>query len=236
MRRVPLLILTVAVLACAQDPKKVRITETNKDKILDEIKEMKGLTVDETRMLIAYTMRQNLGKAVGSEPPSMVGKTVGDIISEEQTFETDSKKREEHEVQLAAEAKAKEEARAAELRRALNLTVFNKSFAEANYQQYITIKCAYENTSPKDIRAFTGSVRFTDLFGKPIYESSLTISIPIKAGARATWDGSIPYNQFVHEQVNFRNTELKDMHILWLPKSVLFADGTQLGETESKTP
>jgi hypothetical protein len=234
LRRFALLIV-VPLLSCAPDPKKVQVTEQNKDKLLEEMKDMKGLTVDETRMLIAYGMRQGLGKAFGAAPPSMVGKTVGDIIADQRSFETDAKKRQEQEASLAAEAKAKEEARAAELRKALSLTVFKKGFEEASYQEYITLKCAYENTSGKDIRAFAGRVRFTDLFGKPIYDSGLTISDPIKAGAKATWDGSIRYNQFNAEQSNFRNTDLKDMKIEWVPNSILFEDGTRIGEAGEKS-
>jgi hypothetical protein len=52
VRRFTLLIL-VPLLSCAPDPKKVQVTEQNKDKLLEEMKDMKGLTVDETRMLIA---------------------------------------------------------------------------------------------------------------------------------------------------------------------------------------
>lgn len=46
------------------------------------------------------------------------------------------------------------------------LTVFEKSLIASDamarrYQDLITIKCACENTSGKDIRAFTGAIRLT---------------------------------------------------------------------------
>ena len=223
--------------ACSTDPRQVRITETNKDKFVDEIKDLKGLTVDESRLLFGFLMRHKLATGLGQAPASLAGRTVGDLISEQRSFETDARKREEEQARLAAEAKAKEDALAAELRKAINLTVFDKGYLPSNpiggrYRDYITIKCAYENTSGKDVRAFTGAVRFTDLFGKLIFEIRLTISDPAKAGAKATWEGTIDYNQFIDAHRSLRNTELKDMKVVWIPKSIIYVDGTQVGKAE----
>lgn len=230
-------LVVLSLVACSRDPRTVRITEANKDKFVDEIKDLEDLTVEESQLLFAFLMRQNVTSSLGQTPPSLVGKTVADLISDKRTFETDAKKREEQQARLAGEAKAKEDALAAELRKATNLTVFKKGFLGSDamagrYQDYITIECAYENTSGKDIRAFTGSVRFTDLFDKPIFESGLTISDAIKAGAKATWSGSIDYNQFVDSHRSLRNTDLKDMKVIWIPKSIIYADGSKVGKTE----
>jgi hypothetical protein len=51
--------------ACTKDPHKVRITEKNKDSFMEEIKDMKGLTVEEVRLLIAYQIRGGFSKAFG---------------------------------------------------------------------------------------------------------------------------------------------------------------------------
>jgi len=134
--------------------------------------------------------------------------------------------------QTQSAARAKENARSAELRQAVELTVIHKDFLEADYQKYITITVAYTNQSGKDIRAFQGKIQFTDLFGKEIYESGVTISDPIKAGASGTWHGSINYNQFLDADKALRSAELSDMKIIWKPLSVLFADGSKI-EAES---
>ena len=223
------------MLACAKDPHKLKITEENKDDFVDSIKNSKQLTVEETRLLLAYQMRNAAGQAFGQSPASIVGKTVGDLINDERGFEEKAKKDSESQARLAAEAKAKEEAVAAQLRKTVNLSVYEKSYEAADpeagtYSDYIVIKCAYENNSSKDIRAFKGKLRFTDLFGGEIYESGLTISDPINAGATSTWTGSIKYNQFMDEDVKLKNTALKDMRVEWLPRSVIFADGSKVGE------
>lgn len=237
MRRALALALVLSLAACSGDPKQVRVTEANQDKVLEEVKDAKGLTVDESRMLFAFLMRRTLAAGLGQSPPPIAGKTVGDLIADQRAFEEDAKKRDAAQAKLATEARAKEDAIAAELRKALTLTVFEKGFIPSDamagrYHNLITIKCAYENTSGKDIRAFTGAVRFTDLFDKPVFETSLTVANPIKAGAKATWSGSIDYNQFTDSHRSLRNAELANMKVVWLPKSIIYADGIQAGKTE----
>jgi hypothetical protein len=228
-------LLSLGVFACSRDAHKLKITQQNKDSFMQSIRDSKSLTVDEVRMLIAYRMRNAASQALGGKDDTMVGKTVGQIIDEERQFEARAKQEENRQEHLAAEAKAQEEARAAELRKAIGLTVYDKSFKASDpdngqYEDKLVIKCAYENTSGKDIRAFKGKIRFTDLFGSQIYESSLTVSDPIKAGKKATWTGYINYNQFLNQEVQLRNTQLKDMRVVWLPSSIIFADGTVLGD------
>jgi hypothetical protein len=97
------------------------------------------------------------------------------------------------------------------------------------YQALLALRCSYENVSRRDIRAFTGTVIFQDLFDREIYKVSVTISDPVKAGQQATWKGSLNYNQFNAAQERLRAAELRDMKIVWVPVSVIFSDGTRVG-------
>jgi len=234
----PLFALLLVATGCGSDPHNLKITETNKDSFMNELKDSRGLSVEEVGLLTTSQIRRAAAKTLGGSEEPIVGKTVGGIINEERKAQADAKIREEEQKKLAAEAKAKADALTAQLRNAISLTVFDKGFQPSaplsgRYEDYITIKCAYENKSDKDIRAFRGHVQFTDLFGKEIYTTNMTISDPLKAGQRATWEGVIKYNQFISEQQELRNANLADMKIVWLPDGVLFADGTSLGETES---
>lgn len=216
----------------SQDPHALRLTEQNKDSFMDTLKESKGLSVEEVGFLSASQIRRSFAKTMGREPDSIVGKTVGDLIAAERKFQSDAKTKEDEQKRLAAEAKAKADARAAQMREAVSLTVFDKGFIPTDptagrFDASITLKCAYENKSGKDIRAFAGQVRFTDLFDKEIFTTSLTISDPIAAGAKATWDGTIKYNQFVETHQHLRNAEMANMKIVWLPSQILFADGSK---------
>ncbi len=225
-------------IACTSNPQNLRITESNKDSFMDQLKDSKGLTVEEIGLLTTFQMRRAAVKAFGGSEMPIVGKTVGDLIREERKFQADAKVKEDEQKKLAAEAKAKADALTAQLRNAITLTVFDKGFRPSDpmggtFDAYITLKCVYENKSDKDIRAFRGRVQFTDLFGKEIFTTNMTISDPIKAGGRATWDGLIKYNQFITDQQNLRNAEMANMKIIWLPDSVLFEDGSSLGASDN---
>ncbi|HWW85257.1 MAG TPA: hypothetical protein VNZ26_16725, partial [Vicinamibacterales bacterium] len=109
------------------------------------------------------------------------------------------------------------------------LTVLSKSYIAANpsahrYQDSIILKCSYENLSERSIRAFKGKLEFTDLFGAPILTSDITVNQPVAPGKTATWTGEIHYNQFISEQVRFRNTDLKDMKVNWHQAGVIYGD------------
>jgi Sec-independent protein translocase protein TatA len=224
-------LLALLTTGCGKDPRTVKITEKNKDTFLKEIKDMKGLTVEEVGLLMSVQLQNGMRKAFGGSELRMVDKTVGELLTELKKEAAERDKENDRQEKLAAEARAKEEARIAELRKAVTLTVADKGFYKADYEEFITIKVAYENTSGKDIRAFTGKIQFTDLFGKEIFESGVTISNPVKAGARGNWDGSIKYNQFIDHHKALRFADLNDMKIVWKPSSILFADGSKIGES-----
>lgn len=68
-----------------------------------------------------------------------------------------------------------------EVKSTIALSVVDKGFIPAapasnRYEALVTIKCSYENTSAKDVRAFTGTIIFQDLFEKEIYRANITIS------------------------------------------------------------
>ena len=223
----------VLLLAC-QNPKAVRVTEQNKGTFLEQMKDLKGLTVEEAGLLQAAVLQAGVAEALGKKENPLVGKTVGEIIADQRAIAEKTAREEAEQARLAAEAKAKADALAEQLRGALQLTVFDKGFLPSDYtrnryQDYITIKVAYENKSGKNIRAFTGSIQFTDLFGKEIFESGLTVSDPVAAGARSTWEGTIEYNQFRDQHQALRNASLADMKVVWKPSQILFEDGTSVG-------
>lgn len=218
------IVASVLLVACAPDPLEYRITEANQESIMDDLKDSK-MTTEQFQLLVAAQMRSALDENV-----SLVGKTVGEVISDERIHQAEQAARKAEEERLAEEARLKAEADAAVLREAITLTVYDKGFIEGRFEDQITIKIAYENTSDKDIRAFTGVTRFLDLFGREIFKSNITIDDPIAVGSKETWSGGIDYNQFMDTHQKLRNTDLEDMRVEWLPATILFSDGTVLGE------
>lgn len=121
------------------------------------------------------------------------------------------------------------------LERTIRLSVLRKGFipsdaAAGRYEALFTLNCAYQNTSGRDVRAFTGTVLFEDLFGREIFKSRITISDAIASGQAATWSGTAHYNQFIESHKRFLATPLENMKVVWVPASIIFSDGTQIGE------
>ncbi len=229
------ILISVSVMGCAADPREIVIAEENQESLLEAVGNETGLTVEEVGLLTSFELRRGIADAFDVEAEPIVGRTIGEIIELERDFQAEEEARRVEEERLAEEARAREEALAAELREAILLTVYEKSFVPSNisagrYEDHITFRTTYRNTSGKEIRAFRGSVRFTDLFGEEISNLRITIQEPIAAGAEADWNGAIEYNQFIDNHEKLRNTELENMRVQWVPRSIIFADGSQIGE------
>ena len=214
----------ILVASCAPDPMEYRITEANQNSFMEELKDSE-MTTEQVRLLIAAQMRSAF-----DDDFSLVGKTIGEVISDERILQAERAARKAEEERLAEEALLKAEAISAEMREAITLTVYDKGFQEGRFDDSITFQIAYENKSDMDIRAYTGNIRFEDLFGREIQEIRLTIDDPIAVGAKATWSGGVDYNQFDDDDQKLRNTDMEDMRIEWLPATILFSNGTVLGD------
>ena len=111
------------------------------------------------------------------------------------------------------------------------VSLLKKDFREHDYSagvdDAVTFELGVKNDSDKDIRAFDGTVKFTDLLDNEIISSNLAINDPIPAHGSITWDGELNYNQFIAEHQRFRGAEVKNMKTVFAPRKVLFSDGTQ---------
>ena len=95
----------------------------------------------------------------------------------------------------------------------------------------INFTFTYENVGDLDIRAFTGTAAFFDLFGRPIKSLSLTYDESLAAGKSAVdRDKGFEPNQFIDSDQKLMTAELEDVEFRFEMKSILFADGTRIGE------
>ncbi len=224
-----LAIVLIATTACSGNVKNQRITEENKETVFEQIKGTKDLTVEEVGMLQAYVLRKGLGDALAGKTPTLpVGMTIGEIIEDQKKWVADEKVREADEKQRIAQAKAEEDRQRQQLLDAITLTVFEKGFQNADYQDYVTIRAVYENKSGKDIRAFKGTIQFNDLFGAEIMPVNIAEDTPLAAGQNRREGWTLKYNQFIDKHVKLRNTALENMKPEWKPTIILFADGTSM--------
>jgi hypothetical protein len=112
-------------------------------------------------------------------------------------------------------------------------TVTAKTFKGGDFEDYISITATISNLGSKEIRAFKGHLTFTDLFGDEIGSYSVKEdSNTIPAGDRREVSRYYRYNQFVASDVKLKETALENMHVQWIPESVIFSDGSTTGSTD----
>jgi hypothetical protein len=91
---------------------------------------------------------------------------------------------------------------------------------------YAVADYAYENRSPRDVRAFQGTVTYQDVLGNEVANTVLKVLRPIKSDQKSTSTGILPLK--THR--GLRGARLEDVEIEWSVTKILFADG------ESETP
>lgn len=97
----------------------------------------------------------------------------------------------------------------------------------------IVLTLRYENVGTRDIRAFTGVMVFDDLFDRHIKSLNLTYDDPIRAGLTVVnrSKGFEP-NQFIDSDQKLMTAELQDLKFRFEMKSIIFSDGTQIGDPQ----
>lgn len=221
--------VVVAVIVGCSNVKNKKITEQNKDKILEELKNSKDLTVEEVGLLQAYMIRQGVTSALSGDKNANLlptGKTIGQVIEEQRKWVADENERERQDKERRAKAQAEADKQRRALLDSLSVTVYEKGFTSENFQDYITMKFAYENHTDKPIRGFKGDIEFDDLFGDKIKVSSLTEDEPLAAGQTRRVSKTLNYNQFIDADKKLRSTELSNLKIVWKPSQILFVDGS----------
>ena len=121
------------------------------------------------------------------------------------------------------------------LQAAVGVRLVDKTYVPSDwqarrYEDFVALEFEYANKADKDIRAFTGTVVFKDIFERPFLRLNLTFDQRIAAGHSVRdKDRSLKTNQFSDEQQKLINTELENLRVGFEVESVLFADGTKMG-------
>lgn len=232
MKKLAFLTIFLFLLGC-NNAKDLKFTGKNTDEVLEKIKKSKDLTGEEIGLLTGAMMRYTLtGK-------SLEGKRIKEIIAEQKQIADEAEAKEKEAKRLAEEAAKKEAAIAVELAKYIAVAPFKKSFHKADfmlgeYEDGINIDFVFENKGQKDIRAFKGVAKFKDLFGEEIHSSNISYDETLKAGTKKNWSGSLKFNQFIASQVKLRDTDLSNMKFEWIPKAVIFTDGSTIGMDSEK--
>lgn len=92
----------------------------------------------------------------------------------------------------------------------------------------LSFDCSFKNEFPKTIRAFKGSIRFSDLFHHHIMTMQVTIELSIPPMKSKSWSGAMSYNQFIDENVRLGTINLSDLNYELEIESAVFTDGSRL--------
>jgi len=115
---------------------------------------------------------------------------------------------------------------------AFKVTVLSKGYRDSdvsgsNYiHAAVTLQVSFENLTGKDVRAFEGTIRFTDLLDNPIASLGMPVNHAISAGGTYVWDAEMEYNQFMERDRALRNADLQNMKVSFVTTKILYEDGT----------
>lgn len=124
-----------------------------------------------------------------------------------------------------------------ELRAVIDVTLDDLIFIPEDiragrFSDYLQFELRYMNKSEQDVRAFTGQAIFLDLFGREIKRLALTYDTPINASQTVVdSDKAFELNQFLDDDRALASTERENMTFVFEVDSVLFGDGTRIGQT-----
>lgn len=113
----------------------------------------------------------------------------------------------------------------------VEVSLRSKHFKPADYkandfEAAIIVGLSIANKSGKDIRAFDGTLTFTDLLDNEIYSSKLAINELIASESTINWSGRVKYNQFEDSQNALKNEDMANLKTRFVVRKVLYADGT----------
>jgi hypothetical protein len=92
LKRLQIIALFLALLLCASctSLKNTKVTEQNKNKIMQRIGTGNEITDQERHLLVDYSMRYSMAKILqGGSPDLPTGKTIGEMIEEERKWEAE---------------------------------------------------------------------------------------------------------------------------------------------------
>lgn len=221
MKKLILIMGMTALMFSCSSPLDMKV---NKDTMKEDMVQVRSV-IDSTELNLIF------GSMVRSElhlTKDMEEMTYRELLENGKDWKAKQDKVEAEQKVLADEAVADEAIRVEKLSNAVMVSCFEKGYTEHNYKNYITYKFAINNKSNKTIRAFKGNIAFNNIFGDNIKTISIMYDQPIERGETVNWAATTDYNQFMDDDIELNNKELKDLKVVWSPSQIMFEDGTTL--------
>ena len=219
MKKLLFLLLTAGLFASCSSAFDKKYT---KDGFEDDVTALKEEDSTKAFKVGLYMMRA----AIINEP--LEGMTYRDIAEKADKVEAEAKAKEAAEKMAEEKARLEKEAKLKELVNAVSVEIVDKNFHEYKYEESISLGLIMKNTGSKNIKAFKGSVRVEDQFGKLLKLYSFTHEDPMPTGekleTRKFWD----CNKYNDDDNRIHYTEIDKLKLTWEPEHVIFEDGTEL--------
>ena len=90
----------------------------------------------------------------------------------------------------------------------------------------VTLSVAFENLAGKPIRAFEGTLKFTDPLDKKIYSSKISVSAMISQGASLKWDEQLDARKLDDKGKRLLGEDRESLKAVFQVKKIFFVDGT----------
>lgn len=101
-----------------------------------------------------------------------------------------------------------------------------KDFEISKYSEEITIAVRFDNRTGKNIRAFDGTILFTDLLDNEVLRSRVEINQLINSDTSLDWNGSIDFSEYRDSHKRLRGEPQENLKLLFYAGKILFDDGT----------
>jgi hypothetical protein len=108
-------------------------------------------------------------------------------------------------------------------------TLLDKRFQKQDFQEFVWRDIEWDTSKlKKPTRAVKGVLHITDIFGDPQLSINSTIDAPLQPGKPYVEKGvGFKYDQFMDSHSWVRATLKNDMRLVFVPKAIIYADGSR---------
>jgi hypothetical protein len=217
MKKSILLFVVILLIACSGPLSR----KYNPETVLQDIVDL-NKAVDSTDMLIIG------GELIRQQETGLAGKTYGQILEAGKKYEAEQDRLAKEQRELEEKARLEAEQRMNEMRNAVSVALFDKGFAEGDFEEYIRLDYQVINTSGRDIAGLLWELSLIDVLDNELGKYELEMTDPIKAGETINITRYYHYNSFRNEDIKVVGTDLKNLKKYYNPQKIVFADGSKI--------
>lgn len=186
------------------------------DTLITDIPELnKELSEKDMELIGGWIMR--------TDEVTLAGKTYSDILDDAKAYKIEQET-------LAKKARAEAAAKREKMQKAAIVSIFEKGFSEADWDEYNSFGYVFKNTSAKDIVAYEFSFTIFDALKNEIgdgYRISETETI-VKSGQEHKTTVYFNHNKYIDDNVRLKNASYDNLTFEITVDKIVFNDGTSL--------